>query len=467
MRTLKRFAVRRSLKAPVFIPPDYIHPIPFRTSTLETPRTQTTERTPEPEPTSTLCQPKDNMTSPCGSPDHFVISNGMECIGYSAHNQGQSKDDDQPFPSSPSPPSTPSASTTSEDLTLYGADINLSHLSKQEGAFILTTASSVLRDVSFILSTFASTNTTRSTFSSAYKSLNPAESWVLRAVVASYVAIFENLANILSPSFSDRDGVVLRTRFQHMWSWMSDCANLGEAASSMKREWRNSCAHRAFIEKPFEHQCSSELRARPFKAGVFFDVLSEWMPPLHVELQDLVAVLQRDGDSLVAKDYSDNVVDSAETGYSVEAQQRDEDRAKTLIEEGDEEVKALQDAEDAAKDALRTTLALTALITKRFEDKAIQRKDEKLSRVAEIWKVGVLASATPAPEWEDINNRGWDAGDANVVVGDEVSSDSGSGINRTEEEIDPDSVKDRTEEETGTESDPAQLSAPWSYEESS
>jgi hypothetical protein len=177
--------------------------------------------------------------------------------------------------------------------------------------------------------------------------------------------------------------------------------------------------------------------------------------------------LQRDGDSLVEKDYSDNVVDSAETGYSVEAQQCDEDRVKTLIDGGDEEIKTLQDAEDAAKDVLRKTLALTALITKRLEDKAIQRKDEKLSRVAEIWEVGVLASATPAPEWEDINNRGWDVGNANVVVGDEVSSDSGSGINRTEEEIDPDSVKDRTEEETGTESGPAQLSAPRGYEESS
>jgi hypothetical protein len=387
------------------------------------------------------------MITSCTSLDHFVIANGTECIGCSAHNQGQIKDDEQPNPPSSldsigqddlphhkpeSSPSSPSKKSPTPDFTLYGADINLSHLSKQEGAFILNTSRSTLLNVSFILDTFAQHGTTHATFAAAYKSTNPQQSWIPRAVITSYVAIFENLANTLSPSFSDRDGRPLRKRFPHMWTWMSDCATLGQAASSMKREWRNSCAHRAFIEAPFEHQCSSALRARAFKAAAFFDVLMAWMPPLQQELEDLVAVLERDGDSLVEKDYS--VVDIANAEYSVEAQQRNEDHAKMLIEEGNEgskELKALQNAEDALKEAANRVEAVFAIVARNFEEKAIQRKDEKMRRAEEIWKEAELASAAQSAEWGRMyegymepqglwDERGW--GDANDVVGEEVSS---------------------------------------------
>jgi hypothetical protein len=387
------------------------------------------------------------MITPCTDPDHFVIANGIECIGCSAHNQGQIKDDEQPTPPSSldyigqddlphhqpgSSPSSPSKKSPSPDFTLYGADINLSHLSKQEGAFILNTSRSTLLNVSFILDTFAQHATTHANFAAAYKSTNPQQSWIPRAIITSYVAIFENLANTLGPSFSDRDGTPLRKRFPHMWTWMSDCATLGQAASSMKREWRNSCAHRAFIEAPFEHQCSSVLRARAFKAAAFFDVLMAWMPPLQQELEDLVAVLERDGDSLVEKDYS--VVDIANAEYSVEAQQRNEDHAKMLIEEGNEgskELKALQDAEDALKEAANRVEAVFAIVARNFEEKAIQCKDEKMRRAEEIWKEAELASAAQSAEWGRMyegdmepqglwDERGW--GDANDVVGEEVSS---------------------------------------------
>jgi hypothetical protein len=392
------------------------------------------------------------MNTPCTSPDHFVISNGIECIGCSAHNQGLIKNDDQPTPSSPfgsigqddlphpesesslSPPFKPSSPP---NHTLYGADINLSHLSKQEGAFILSTSRSTLLNVSFILDTFAQNATTHTTFTAAYKSTNPQQSWIPRAVVTSFVAIFENLANTLSPSFSDRDGMPLRERFPHMWTWMSDCAMLGQAASSTKREWRNSCAHRAFIEAPFEHQCSSVLRARAFKAGAFFDVLMAWMPPLQQELEDLVAVLERDGDSLVEKDYA--VDDFANAEYSVEAQQRSEERAQMLIEEGregSEELKALQDAEDASREAVNRMEAVFAIVARKFEEKAVQRKDEKIRRAEEIWKEAELAGAAQAAEWDSVNEgdseaqgvwdeRGW--GDANDVVGYKLSSNPDSG----------------------------------------
>jgi hypothetical protein len=287
-------------------------------------------------------------------------------------------------------PTAPSPSTDTPELHLRGSYIDLSHLGSQEGRFVLDVAQSVFQSVSFILDTFAEDNITRPVFISSYKTrTDHRASGQARSIVQSFMAIFENLANTLHTSF-DNDGPLI-SRFPHIRSWMSDSAHPGEVASTTQREWRNSCAHRAFISAPFVHQSTSEMRCRPFLPGDFYDALQLWLPSLRAELEDLIAILDHDADTFPAKDYSVHV----DADLSMARMNENEEHAQTLVAEGNCEILPLHNLElKAVETATRYATQRDKYAVERdrydrlveeFENEASEYRERKSRLAGEIW----------------------------------------------------------------------------------
>jgi hypothetical protein len=218
---------------------------------------------------------------------------------------------------------------------------------------------------------------------------------VPRTIIQAYTSVFETLANTLSPAFSERDSATLQKRFPEMWSWMSDVATLGEAPSSAKREWRNACAHRAYIEGPFQGHSTNDLRTQQFEPGAFWKANMEWMPPLQRELRDLVEMLEREVMWLEEKDYAAAALVGHE--FSCEAQARNEEYAKILVDEGNQEIVKLQGEEDAAMAEARILDEMKC----QQEDIALQARAKKMARAQEIWEAQEKASKEAAAAWGD------------------------------------------------------------------
>jgi hypothetical protein len=205
----------------------------------------------------------------------------------------------------------------------------------------------VLLGVEFIQNTFLEKDVTRDSFAEAYFDKTDFGAMAMaRAVIQTYVSIFENLVHNLGPTFHDSnrgDREALRKRFLSICTWVADTEQ--HEYNAPMRRLRNSCAHRAFVDTPFEHRGTIEaFKAQPFYPSTFFDDLEQWLPPLQKELEDIVQILNCEADTYPEKDYSVH----PDGDQSVAQIAVNEERSRKLIERQHPEVIGLQEQEDAA-----------------------------------------------------------------------------------------------------------------------
>jgi hypothetical protein len=232
-------------------------------------------------------------------------------------------------------------------ISLNGEMFDFSSLGRQEACYVLKTSQNVLSGVSFVQNTFLEKDVTRESFAEAYFAKADFSVMAMaRAVVQTYVSIFENMVHNLGPTFHDSnrgDREALRRRFSSICTWVADTEN--HQYNTPMRRLRNSCAHRAFVEIPFEHHGTIDaLKAQPFYPGTFFDDLEKWLPPLRNDLEDIVQILKNEADGYAKKDYSVH----PDGDQSMAQMTVNEERSRKLVEEKNPEVIGLQDQQDAA-----------------------------------------------------------------------------------------------------------------------
>jgi hypothetical protein len=231
--------------------------------------------------------------------------------------------------------------------SLHGDWFDFSAWRRQEALYVLKISRNVLLGVEFIQNTFLEKDVTRDSFAEAYFDKTDFGAMAMaRAVIQTYVSIFENLVHNLGPTFHDSnrgDREALRKRFLSICTWVADTEQ--HEYNTPMRRLRNSCAHRAFVDTPFEHHGTIEVfKAQPFYPSTFFDDLEKWLPPLQEELDDIVQILNCEADTYPEKDYSVH----PDGDQSVAQIAVNEERSRKLIEKKNPEVIGLQEQEVAA-----------------------------------------------------------------------------------------------------------------------
>jgi hypothetical protein len=115
----------------------------------------------------------------------------------------------------------------------------------------------------------------------------------------AFEAIHENLAEKTSETPNDMDGAKLIRRFSTLWSWTSDSL-MKDSMKNTQHDWRSSLTLQAWTRPSFSNHSRAvdSTRTRFFNAGAFFDYVLYCLPPLRTELEDLVAILDEDIDSI-------------------------------------------------------------------------------------------------------------------------------------------------------------------------